>query len=131
MSERGFTPRERKIDPVALAHGAEALGRVVVETGQMVAHEGHQDAAQELAARHPLVIVPSSVVVRSVQAALGEHPLQPPEEPLVADVHAQRDLGLPAVAAEVPFADEEADEEPGREVIGRPGLPHGREGSHG
>jgi hypothetical protein len=49
------------------------------------------------------------VMVRTVEAAAGKGPLQPPEERLVPDVHAEGHLWLAAVAAEVAFSHEQAD----------------------
>jgi hypothetical protein len=81
-------------------------------------HQRHQAIAQEFAARHPLEVVAAAVVVGAVQPALGELRLQPPEQLLVAHVHAQRDLGLPAVASEVPLTRQQAEQVADGEVAG-------------
>ena len=51
------------------------------------------------------------MVVGAVEARAGKARLQPAEQRLVADVHAQRDLRLLPVAAEVALADQDAHDE--------------------
>ena len=48
-------------------------------------------------------------MVRTVELASGEVALNPPEELLVICVHAESDLGLAPVTAEVALADEDAE----------------------
>jgi len=73
---------------------------------------GREFIAQERAARHPLQIIPPAVVVRPVDTAARERPLQPVEDRLVPDMHAQGHVRLASVAAEMALADQEADQEP-------------------
>jgi len=95
----------------------------------MGGHERHQLPLQELPARHPLVVASAPVVVRAVEPTRGEDVLQPEEELLVAYVHPQRHLGLTTVASEMPFPDQEPQEEADREVV--EALPGGGYGWRG
>jgi hypothetical protein len=52
------------------------------------------------------------MVIRAVQLAAGEGRLYPSEDGLMAHVHAEGDLGLAAVAAEVSLPEEQPDEQP-------------------
>jgi hypothetical protein len=52
------------------------------------------------------------VRVGAIEASPRKGLLEPAEEALVADVHAECDVGLTSVAAEVAFADEQAEDEP-------------------
>ena len=64
------------------------------------------------------------MVIGPVQLAARDGLLEPPEERLVARVHAQRDLGALAVAAEVRVAHEHAEHEAGLEGAMRRQLGH-------
>lgn len=83
----------------------------------MLAEEGDDDFAEGCAAGHPLVVVAAAVVVGAVELAPGDRFKEPVEEPFVAGVHTDGDLGLAAIAAEVAFAGEDADEVARREVV--------------
>lgn len=72
---------------------------------------------QRLAPNHPLVIVPSTVMIRTVELGAGDLRLQPVEKLLVSRVHSQRHLGVKPVPAEVALADENTHEEAFFEVV--------------
>ena len=76
----------------------------------MLEQDREDGVAEEGAPCHPLVVVAAVVAVRTVELAPRKGPLEPEEEGLVADMHAERDLRLSPVAAEVALADEDADE---------------------
>lgn len=56
------------------------------------------------------------MVARSAELAAGEARLDPREERVAIGVHAQGDLGLAAIAAEVAFADKNFEKEPDFEL---------------
>lgn len=105
----GFV-RIGKEDAIAAAHIEKPFLDVVVEEFEVSGEEGSEGFAQRPAANHPLVVLPSTVEVRAVQAALRHGELEPVKDPQVASVHAERDVRLPSVSAEVPFAREDANE---------------------
>lgn len=105
------------LEVVPLLHLEEAaMGFAVEVRREVLVQEGDEVVAKGLAPDHPLVVAPSSVVVGAVELAAGEGLLQPEEEGFVVRVHAECDLGLSPVAAEVAFADEDSEEEAGLEV---------------
>jgi len=65
------------------------------------------------------------MVVRAVDTTAGERPLDPPHEGFVTNVHPQGDLGLPAIPAEVTFADQQADHQTLLEISWHSGCPPG------
>lgn len=77
--------------------------------------DGHQLIPQEGRSGHPLVVAPTRMVVRPIQAAAGEVGHEPREDRLVIGMHPKRDLRLPPVATEVTLAHEQADKESGVE----------------
>ena len=84
---------------------------MTVELGGDAALEHRQDVLDERRpARHPLVVAAAAVPVGPVQARARKALDQPAKQRLVADVHAQGDLRLLAVAPERPLADQDADE---------------------
>ena len=90
-------------------HVLVALPRAAAVLGSEVGiQQRHQPGPERLASYHPLVIAPPTVVVRTVQPTAWHAGHQPPEQRLVIGVHAQRDLRLPSVAAEVTFTDQDA-----------------------
>src|SRR5205807_9804421 len=64
------------------------------------------------ATRHPLVVGPPPMVVRAIEPGFRKAIDQPPEDRLVPNVHAERDLGLLPVASERPLAHYQADKDP-------------------
>jgi len=79
--------------------------------------ERDDDFAECGAADHPLVVVAAAVMVGAVEFAAGQGLDEPVEEAFVAGVHADGDLGLAAIAAEVALACEDAEEIARREVV--------------
>ena len=105
----GSEGRGSDVERVALAHGTEAFLGVGVELGQAISEERDQ-GAEGLAPHHPLEVGTVTVPVGTVQAAAWDQDDEPLEEPLVPDVHAERDLRLTPVATEGPFADQDTEE---------------------
>jgi hypothetical protein len=83
---------------------------------EIAVEQRHQLLTEEHAACHPLVVVAAAVGVRAIELALRKACHQPLEDLRVSGVHAERHVGLSAVAAEVSFPDEEADQEADIEV---------------
>lgn len=77
----------------------------------MLVEQGDELFAEGGAADHPLEVTTPAVVVGAVELAAWEMLLKPPEECLVIGVHAEGDLGLATVSAEVPFTHQDAEEE--------------------
>ncbi len=77
----------------------------------MALDQGRENRPQVGSTCHPLEVVPSTVQIRAIELAAGKVSLDPEERPFVAHVHSQRYVGLSAVAPEVAFADQQADEE--------------------
>src|SRR5262249_3241977 len=73
--------------------------------------------AQISATSHPLVVVPTVVVIRAVELSSWEGSLEPAEDGLVADVHAQRHLRLPTISTEVTLADQQPGKKAEVEVL--------------
>jgi len=84
----------------------------------MLLEDRQNGISQKLAAGHPLVVASAAVVVGAVEPAAGKGPIEPAEQLLVIGVHTQRDLRLPAVAAEVPTRDQQPEQETEREGVG-------------
>lgn len=103
--------------------------RVEVLPGNGV--EDGDEGAEGGSAGHPLVVVAAAVVVGAVEAAAGDGIEEPVEEGFVAGVHSEDDVGLAAVAAEVAFADEEAEEKARGEGVGAERRVHDQECSGG
>lgn len=80
--------------------------------GEAAIENWYQDVSEEGASSHPLEVVPPVVVVGAVELSSRESSFEPPEHPLVSDVHAERHLGLPAVAPEVALPHQDPDEDP-------------------
>jgi hypothetical protein len=59
------------------------------------------------------------MVVRPVELSCWERPVNPLEKGLVAGMHAQRDVGLPAIAAEVAFTDQRSHQHALVEISGQ------------
>ncbi len=83
----------------------------------MALDERNDLVAQVSAPSRPLVVGTSAVVIRAVEPASRIGPPEPLEGLFVTDVHAERDLGLAAVASEMALADEQAHEKSRRKVI--------------
>ena len=89
---------------------------------QVFVEDGHENLAEVAAPGHPLEVVPTVVVVRAVELAAREGPLYPGEHGLMTDVHPQCHLGLSPIPPEVPFTDQQPDNEPFFEVSRQPSL---------
>jgi hypothetical protein len=74
--------------------------------GENALEQWEEVVAQISATSHPLVVVPTVVVIRAVKLSSREGSLEPAEDGLVADVHAQRHLRLPTISTEVTLADQ-------------------------
>ena len=96
---------------VALTHHEKAAGDMRIELVDVLFNERNQHIAQERPPGHPLVVVPTVMRVRSVEAAPWKCSFEPAESLLMACVHAQRDLGLSPITAEVPLAHEQTEQE--------------------
>src|SRR5580704_13040964 len=105
------------LDPVALAHGVEPSRRIGSEQAAMALDERNDLVAEVSASNRPLVVRAAAVVVGAVEATPRVGTAEPCEGLLVARVHPQRHLGLAPVATETALADEQPDQEPGRQVI--------------
>lgn len=92
----------------------------------MLLEQWNQVLAEVGSARHPLEVASTSVVVGPIEPASGEGALQPAKESLVVGVHPDGDLGLAAVATEVPFSNQDSEEVTQLEVSG----PGGRQLFH-
>jgi len=69
---------------------------------------GHEDFPQVLSPSHPLVVAAAPVVIRAVEPPTREGLLNPDKKSFVVGVHAEGDVRLAAIAAEVSLADQEA-----------------------
>src|SRR5262245_47325563 len=98
----GGGPRQR----VSAAHSLDAAAHVLVEHIRILLQDREELVAESGPPHHPLVVAPAVMGVGAVEAAARKRGLEPTEQTLVADVHAQRDLGLASVAAEVALAHE-------------------------
>lgn len=74
------------------------------------------------APRHPLKVGAPAVGVGPIQPRRREPFLEPAEECLMADVHAQRDVRLTAIATERALADQDAHDDAPLEVAQRRDL---------
>ncbi len=74
--------------------------------------EREQVMDQDRPASHPLVVIAAAVVVGPIQTRSRKALLEPSEQGFVADMHAQRDLGLAAVTSERALADKQANDHP-------------------
>ena len=83
---------------------------MLIETVQAAFYERHESVLQKPAAGHPLVVIPASVEIRSIELRVRKSALKPTEGTLVTGVHSQGDLGLLTVPAEVPFANKKAND---------------------
>ena len=92
-----------------------------VEFRREIQVEDRHEGAEGLAPDEPLEEGPPRVVIWTVEARAGDDLEEPMEEVLVTDVHANRDGGLPTIATEAPFTDEDPEEKADLEVI-RHGL---------
>jgi hypothetical protein len=79
-----------------------------VKTIQSTFDEGNENISKDAPSRHPLVIVATSVEIRTVQLCLGECGLEPAEGVDMPHMHPERNLSLFAVSSEVPFAEKQA-----------------------
>jgi hypothetical protein len=70
---------------------------------------------------HPLKIRSASVGIGAIETRMREAVDEPAEERLVADVHPQRDVGLPSISSERPLADQHTDQHALLKVAKRPG----------
>src|SRR5678815_455663 len=78
----------RRSDEIGPSHRFESLRSLLVEIGSEVTlEEGHQDVPEKRAARHPLEVAPTAVVVRAVELPSGEGPLDPAKECLMVGMH--------------------------------------------
>ena len=100
-----------RAEAIAGAHIEKATCRVAVDPIQVPLDQRHHNVSEETASRHPLVVVPASVGIGTIQLALREDFEEPVEEFFMADVHSESDLGLPPIAAKVALCDEESDNE--------------------
>ena len=85
--------------------------------------DGEKVLGERAAAGHPLEIVAVAVVIRPVELAAWKPRLEPAEQSLVAYVHAQGDLRLTPITAEVALADEDPEQQAALEV-GKVGRAH-------
>jgi hypothetical protein len=104
---------------VARAHGIESTGRMIVEEEAVTGNERHEMTCQVGAARHPLEIASATMRVRPIELATRKGRFKPPEEPLVACVHAQSYVRLPAVPTKVPLAYQQSDQKTDRKWVMR------------
>ncbi len=101
-----------------LTHIAKASVHVRVHVGsEATVQKRYQRVAQERPTRHPLVIAPTVVFVRAVEAAAGEVALDPIKQRLVPYVHAKDYLRGAPRYAKVAFADEDAHQHAGLELV--------------
>src|SRR5271169_963779 len=96
---------------VAGGHFFNSLANMFVDRLKMTKNNRQQPFAKRLASGHPLEIVPSPMMVRTVERRAGDHHKQPSKELLMSHVHSQGYLRLPPVAAEMAFANQNAEEE--------------------
>jgi hypothetical protein len=97
------------VDTVASAHGQESSRDVVVEAVQMACDQRHEVVPQSPSATRPLVVVATTVVIRTVEAPARDRTLEPAEGAFVAGMHPDRHLALFAVTSEVAFAYQQAE----------------------
>jgi hypothetical protein len=81
-----------------------------LDSGQQVADEGR-------AARHPLHPVTAVAVVWAIEGTAWEEALQPTKERLVPHMHSHDDLRSATVESEVPFTDQQPDNDASLKVI--------------
>lgn len=92
-------------EAIALLHVPIAIIRLAVQLWcQPRVEDRKQTLAQEGAAGHPLVVASIGVLVWPVEPPAWKHVHDPKKELFVVRVHAERDMRLAPVAAEVPLA---------------------------
>ena len=98
-------------NPVARGHLFDPLANVGVYCVKTTKQKRQQFFAKRFASGHPLVVVPPPMMVPAVRFKFRDHPNQPLEKLLVSHVHSKGHLGLQPVAAEMTFANENANQE--------------------
>lgn len=96
---------------VRLAHAVVTLVRVSVYLGCEALFEEGDQPSQRWSADQPLEVRSTRMVIRAVESRSRDHLAQAVKERLMASVHPHRDGWLPAVAAEAPLSDQDADQQ--------------------
>ena len=110
---------------VARLHFAKAMCGFRIETfAQVLVQQRDKSIPEKLAPGHPLVVVPPPVIVGTIQFSSRKAVHDPVEEGFVIRVHPKGNVRLSAVAPEVPFTDEDSQQEADVELSRRVGLFH-------
>lgn len=105
--------RRPQLPWISFAHRLETFQGMGIEVrSQPPPQDRQKPIAQEGPPCHPLVVAPTVMVVRAVEASPRKCTFDPAEQRLVPDMHPERDLGLAAVSAKVAFTHEHSHEEP-------------------
>jgi hypothetical protein len=93
---------------VAGGHFFDPLANMRVHYVKSTKQDWQQHFAKGVASGHPLVVVPPSMMVRTVELGAWDRPNQPLKELLVSHMHSQGHLRLTPIAAEMAFANQDA-----------------------
>ena len=109
---------------VVSGHLFDPLANMRVYDVKTTKQDWQQLVTKRLASGHPLIVAPSSVMVGTVESGAWNYAKQPMKELLVPYMHSQSYLRLTAIAAEMAFANQDANQESLFEVgHGYPSLP--------
>jgi len=109
---------------VAGGHLFDPLANMRVYDVKTTKQDWQQLVTKRLASGHPLVVAPSTMMVRAVESGAWNNSKQPMKELLMSYMHSQGHLRLTPVAAEMAFANQDANQESFFKVgHGFPSLP--------
>jgi len=124
IQNRPSRSARRERNSVARAHRLEPRLDMIVDPTETRRDQRNERVPQKRTADHPLEVRTPTMRVGPVELALRHSLFEPAEESLVLHVHAERDLRLASIAAEMSLADEQSDQQASRVVV-EPGGHHG------
>lgn len=96
---------------VMSCHLFNPLANMLVNDLKTTKQDWKQFISKRLAADHPLVVAPSSMMIGTVEPGAWNQSKQPTKELFVSNVHPQSHLRLAAVAPKMAFANQDANQE--------------------
>ncbi len=96
---------------IVSGHLFDTFANVRVNNVKTTKKDWQQLVAKRPASRHPLVVAPSSMMVGTVESGAWNYLKQPVKELFVSHMHSQGYLRLAPIAAEMAFANQDANQE--------------------
>jgi hypothetical protein len=104
-------------------HLFNPLSHMSIHQFKVSEQDRQQPLSKGFTPRHPLIVAPASMMIGTIELGTWHYPDEPLKELFVSNVHPQGDLGLAAIAAKMPFADQDTNQEALFEFRhGRPSL---------